>query len=586
MRRLGATTARREGAARASTRPGGATLRLAPVALAIAVGVGCGPAPTPPGTSVAPAPAAPVAAPGIPLAVTLDDLPYVGPTPRGISRTAALQRIVAAIEAAQAPVTGFVTCGRLDDEQGGLTPWLAAGLPVANHSTAHRSVDDLGRDGFVADARACRERLATITGKRPKYFRYPFLQTGAERGLRDAVAADIAGLGMGRAPVSVDTSDWALAGPYAEAVSAGDEARAASIADAYVEHVRRAAARYRGLAKARVGREVAQVLLLHANSLASDQLGRLLIALRGDGFRFVTLEQALEDPVYAQEDDWVDPVGASWLLRIPPATPALWGWDHGQQRALTHRFDVGADEQQEERIGPHLRAQRLADHPAWRIVHTTPIAANALVFRTPSGETVLADTPWTPEATRDLLDWIAARFGALPSLATVSHFHLDAAGGIAALEAAGVPVAVSDRTAKLLAEKGEAMRESLADAHGEAFECFRVAAPQATFPLVEGFRTTVGGADVRIVFPGHGHAPDNVVTWFPESGVMFGGCMVKGGDNLGYLGDANRETWPAAMQALLALAPKVVVPGHGARTDPEQLSHTAKLLADDAPGVD
>ncbi len=193
--------------------------------------------------------------------------------------------------------------------------------------------------------------------------------------------------------------------------------------------------------------------------------------------------------------------------------------------------------------------------------------------------------PWVALEEALAVDWIEARFGAPPALATASHFHLDAAGGLGALLEAGVPVVVSDRTAALLESRGESMRTSLKDTFGGSFDGWQVVAPTATFPLAEGYRTTVGGSEVQIVHPGAGHAPDNVVTWFPEAGVMFGGCMVKGGDDLGFLGDANRETWPGAMRALQALEPELVVPGHGTRTDPGQLAHTERLLLDGAPGV-
>ncbi len=525
-----------------------------------------------PAPATAPAPAHEAAA--VPLAVTLDDLPYVGALKRGDSAARALERIAAALTREQAPAMGFVTCSRLQGDD--LRPWLAAELPVANHSTAHQSLDELGHDAFVADVRACRDQLQAITGSAPRYFRYPFLQTGATRALRDQTSASIAALGHRRAPVSIDTSDWALADAYAQAHDAGDDARAAAIADAYLAHVQRAARRYRRVARQRAGREVSQILLLHANSLAADHLGRVLDMLRREGFRFVSLDEALEDEVYARADDWVDPVGASWLLRVAPADREGWAWDRGQLVGMQVRFGLRDDDHG--RIGPLLRARKLGALPAWMITHTEPVAANSLVFQTADGSTILADTPMTPSATEDLLDWMAARFGKMPALATVSHFHLDAAAGIGPLQAAGVPIAVSDKTAAMLRERGAASQASMAELFGDVFRGWQVAAPSQTFPIDSGYATTVGGTKVQVVYPGAAHAPDNVVTWFPESGVMFGGCMVKGGDDLGYLGDADLQSWPEAMLRLEAMQPKLVIPGHGERTDPEQLSHTRVLL--------
>ena len=514
---------------------------------------------------------------GIPLAVTVDDLPFVGPTPRGEPAVAALGRVAQVLRQHGVPAMGFVTCDRLAAQPGALAPWRAAGLAIGNHSTAHRALDDMTLAAWTADVAGCRDRLAALTGMRPRYFRYPFLRTGADRARRDAGLAALTALGHVRAPVSIDTSEWALAAPYAAAVRAGNSARATAIATAYVEHLRLAARHYRRVAHARMGREVAQVLLLHANALAADHMGRVLTMLRAEGFRFVPLEAALQDPVYAQEDAWVDPVGASWLYRTAPPDPAAWAWDRAQQRALEARFGSRDDGAGPFRIGRDLRVRHLPGTPAWLVNHAAPIPANSLVFVTADGTPVLADTPWTPTATQDLLDWVTVRFGRPPALATISHFHLDAAGGIGTLRAAGVPVVASTETARLLAARGDRMRAELAREHGRAFAGWVVAAPDVLFAPADGYAARIGGTEVRVVFPGHAHAPDNVVTWFPASGVLFGGCLVKGGPDLGYLGDANVPTYPAAVDRLLALRPRVVVPGHGARTDPEQLAHTRAL---------
>ena len=62
-----------------------------------------------------------------------------------------------------------------------------------------------------------------------------------------------------------------------------------------------------------LGREVRQVLLLHANALNADLFGRLADALQGRGYRFITLEEALKDEAYRRPDTYVGPWGFSWL---------------------------------------------------------------------------------------------------------------------------------------------------------------------------------------------------------------------------------------------------------------------------------
>ena len=51
-----------------------------------------------------------------------------------------------------------------------------------------------------------------------------------------------------------------------------------------------------------LGHEVRQILLLHANERNADYLDDLIRMLRGRGYRFISLDTALEDPAYALPD--------------------------------------------------------------------------------------------------------------------------------------------------------------------------------------------------------------------------------------------------------------------------------------------
>jgi hypothetical protein len=64
-----------------------------------------------------------------------------------------------------------------------------------------------------------------------------------------------------------------------------------------------------------LGREVPQVLLLHANRLKADHLEALLDRTRARGYRFLRLDQVLEDPAYAREDRYLGRRGPSWIER-------------------------------------------------------------------------------------------------------------------------------------------------------------------------------------------------------------------------------------------------------------------------------
>jgi len=72
------------------------------------------------------------------------------------------------------------------------------------------------------------------------------------------------------------------------------------------------------------------------------------------------------------------------------------------------------------------------------------------------------------------------------------------------------------------------------------------------------------------------------VVWFGKEKILFGGCFVKStdADDLGFLGDANTQEWPASMQKTINKfpSPRYVIPGHQGWTNKESPIHTLDLL--------
>lgn len=89
----------------------------------------------------------------------------------------------------------------------------------------------------------------------------------------------------------------------------------ARIGDDYVRYMEEVFGFYERVSRELLGREPAQILLLHANALNAAYLDELAGMLAGRGYRFVTLDEALADPAYALPDRYVGPRGPSWLER-------------------------------------------------------------------------------------------------------------------------------------------------------------------------------------------------------------------------------------------------------------------------------
>jgi hypothetical protein len=63
------------------------------------------------------------------------------------------------------------------------------------------------------------------------------------------------------------------------------------------------------------GRDIRHILLLHANMLNADRFADLAAMLERRGYRFITLDRALEDPAYQSPDRFIGTGGITWLHR-------------------------------------------------------------------------------------------------------------------------------------------------------------------------------------------------------------------------------------------------------------------------------
>ena len=259
------------------------------------------------------------------IAVTVDDLPLAGPHPDGARCDAdyarsLTDRLVGALVQEGVPAIGFVNesapCPDVRDAV--LRQWLDAGLELGNHTYGHVDINAVSVDSFGVHVergeRATRALLAEA-GQTLRYFRHPYLHTGDTPEKRAALDSLLAARGYTVAPVTVDSDEWMWAHAYAAALARGDTAIQARLRTEYLDWIEGVTAHFEARSVAVVGREIPQILLIHANALAADTAAELARRLRARGYRFVSLSDALADPAYRRPDPYVGPRGISWLHR-------------------------------------------------------------------------------------------------------------------------------------------------------------------------------------------------------------------------------------------------------------------------------
>jgi glyoxylase-like metal-dependent hydrolase (beta-lactamase superfamily II) len=254
------------------------------------------------------------------------------------------------------------------------------------------------------------------------------------------------------------------------------------------------------------------------------------------------------------------------------------------ERTTLHFFAAPPRDTEVVRLNSELSVRSVAPN-TYVVNHEPFFSSNVLVAKMPDGTVIVCSSPMETEAARVLMAWVRGALAPSRIVAINTHFHLDGSGGNEAYREAGAITYASDHTQRLLSERGESMKRSLTDGFKDTDKsrrmlAMKIVAADNVFPERDGLALTFGGEEVRVVYPGAAHSPDNVLVLLVARKVLFGGCMVKSTRAIGNTGDADLEHWPAAVDVARNLRPSVVVPGHGTVSGPELFDLTDAVVRD------
>jgi peptidoglycan/xylan/chitin deacetylase (PgdA/CDA1 family) len=263
------------------------------------------------------------------LAITIDDLPYIPGS--GSASSAgnleearhATEAILGALTRHKAPAVGFVNEVRLqvpgerDARAALLKRWVDAGMVLGNHTFSHLRLQDTPPERYQDDivrGDVVTRQLMEARGA-PLFFRYPYNSTGPTKEIKEGIQSFLSARGYRLAPFTVEHADYIFDKIRSAAREKGDRDLEARTRSAYLAHLDTMLEFTERLSRETFGREIPQVLLIHASDLNADCLDEMLTKMEKRGYRFVSLEEALKDPAYATPDEYVGPAGISWLHR-------------------------------------------------------------------------------------------------------------------------------------------------------------------------------------------------------------------------------------------------------------------------------
>lgn len=186
--------------------------------------------------------------------------------------------------------------------------------------------------------------------------------------------------------------------------------------------------------------------------------------------------------------------------------------------------------------------------------------SNGLIF-IKNKKALLIDTPVENRQTELLYKFLRDSLDAEIMEVIVGHYHDDCLGGLGYLQNLGIPSVSGDLTKKKCKE-------------------LKLPIPSKSFTNKMEFKFE----DEQVIcqYFGGGHTEDNIVVFFPDKKVLFGGCLIKSieSTSLGNTKDAVIEEWDSTVRKIINEYKHIdfVVPGHGAHGGDSLLTHTIALV--------
>ncbi|KTD25634.1 MULTISPECIES: polysaccharide deacetylase family protein [Legionella] len=232
------------------------------------------------------------------IAITIDDLPLVASKMSTLhDQLLAMERftnIVSALVEYKVPATGFVIAGAIERGQWRfLEQFRHAGFLLGNHTYSHYNLNQMSAEQYIADIERAEKKLSPLISK-PKYFRYPYLAEG------DSVSKQKVGAYLSKhhytiAPVTIDSRDYDFNALIYKIPFHLRAYYIKGLKPFYLIYIWQKTLQAEKRAEEE-GQGTRQILLLHANLLNSYLLKDVLELYRKNGYKFISLSEALENP--------------------------------------------------------------------------------------------------------------------------------------------------------------------------------------------------------------------------------------------------------------------------------------------------
>lgn len=237
------------------------------------------------------------------IAITVDDLPAAGSLPAGISRLDIANQMLTTFKKHHITgVYGMVNGNKVTNDKDGflvLQKWLQAGHHLGNHTFSHLDLAKVEDKSYIHDIQKNDDLLSQLApSNKYKFFRYPYLAEGNTIDKRDAIRNYLFAHHYQIAPVTVDFFEYEWIDPYIRCLKMNDTQSIPWLKKSFIEQSLNALIIAHELSQRLFHREIKNILLIHIGYFDAVMLDELLTAYEKQGIKFISLQEALTDPIY------------------------------------------------------------------------------------------------------------------------------------------------------------------------------------------------------------------------------------------------------------------------------------------------
>lgn len=194
--------------------------------------------------------------------------------------------------------------------------WIDAGFAIGNHTYSHKNLNSYSVEEFKADVihgRKVTNRILAENNTRMKYFRFPVLETGKTQEEFEEVNNFLKEIAYIIAPATMENQDYLYADEYSKAHKRKDFSQMERIAQDYLNLLPKYIDNYENQSHYLYQRQINHIMLFHVNELNVDYINEVCKIFIKKGYQFVTMEEAMSDPLYKVEEKFCGFNGVPFL---------------------------------------------------------------------------------------------------------------------------------------------------------------------------------------------------------------------------------------------------------------------------------